>query len=922
MRRKIELYINGTLADLSDQGLVLFNYSLTDLQKPTAVKNGFSKQITLPGTPRNDRIFGAFFRLDRVTGSGFNALLRVPFRIYTAQGEVLQSGYVKLDKVTRSRGTVHSYSVTLYGETGSFLYGLMYDSEGQTRKLSDMAYCYKFGSGNTIKNLDLTRNINAGMIMTAWDRILEYDEEKESHAKYRVLNFAPCYNGLPDSFDANKVLYNVAAGFQVPSSLTDDDGNVFTPHNGWALITLPREWDEWEIRDLRSYYQRPVLNVKALLDTISLPENNGGYTIDWQVRPPHEEDLWLTLKRPVQLEVANGDIHQVISEKTAESGDMFCRKVISSFPIQGSGYTTLALTLTPRIRVQYSDSQLYEAYDRYKGSTTEQETCAAATFVQVVVRDSSGNIKAASSVYAFSNATGRKTLAEVVTDAWEMESIYQTAPADFFAGDLTITHVNGRYNRASGSGTPEYVWSNPVQLTLTGERFASYEIRILRRSDEHRHVSNVGNHYYDQTGWSPSLASYGPGYVGYLWSIVEGTADTTIPSPRSMVDITQEEFLNTDHSIADYLLSILKAYGLYLSVDEVEKKVTVMSRNGFYGDRDIIDLTGRIDTSKDIVVTPLKLETRIYTMELEAIGAKAEEYATRYSSQYGSYRVNTGYEFTAAAIDIADGIVFKTAVPYVARGKAYTWPHVGATERQNFEVDGYELQMGDPKGSAYTAHIPGINPTSYASFSDILPFADAFDKAQFCDADNKGVDGEDCLLFMQPQAEWGPSDGYPYYQLTDDNDEMYYQNGDKPCWLCVWNAAISGGGVFQVRSSSAIPHFRPALEGAWLTFGIPQEIYDPLIETWSDDWTFYAKYWRSYLRDLLDQDTKVMKCRVNLEGLQVGPQLLRRFFWYDNSLWVLNKITNYSLTTYDPAECEFVQVRNIENYTNGQIWTW
>ena len=76
------------------------------------------------------------------------------------------------------------------------------------------------------------------------------------------------------------------------------------------------------------------------------------------------------------------------------------------------------------------------------------------------------------------------------------------------------------------------------------------------------------------------------------------------------------------------------------------------------------------------------------------------------------------------------------------------------------------------------------------------------------------------------------------------------------------------------------------------------------------------------LRDLLDKDTKVMTCRVNLEGLQVGPQLLRRFFWYDNSLWVLNKITNYSLTTYDPAECEFVQVRNIENYTNGQIWTW
>ena len=36
-------------------------------------------------------------------------------------------------------------------------------------------------------------------------------------------------------------------------------------------------------------------------------------------------------------------------------------------------------------------------------------------------------------------------------------------------------------------------------------------------------------------------------------------------------------------------------------------------------------------------------------------------------------------------------------------------------------------------------------------------------------------------------------------------------------------------------------------------------------------------------------------------------------------MWVLNKITNYSLTTWDTAECEFVQVRDMDNYMNGQI---
>ena len=37
-----------------------------------------------------------------------------------------------------------------------------------------------------------------------------------------------------------------------------------------------------------------------------------------------------------------------------------------------------------------------------------------------------------------------------------------------------------------------------------------------------------------------------------------------------------------------------------------------------------------------------------------------------------------------------------------------------------------------------------------------------------------------------------------------------------------------------------------------------------------------------------------------------------------NSLWVLNRISNYSLTTYDPVECEFVQVHDKNNYLNGQ----
>lgn len=104
-----------------------------------------------------------------------------------------------------------------------------------------------------------------------------------------------------------------------------------------------------------------------------------------------------------------------------------------------------------------------------------------------------------------------------------------------------------------------------------------------------------------------------------------------------------------------------------------------------------------------------------------------------------------------------------------------------------------------------------------------------------------------------------------------------------------------------------------------LDYGIPREVDVPDISFDPDKGSLYLRYWRSYLSDLLSADTKVMKCKVDLRGLNVGPELLRRFYYYEGAVWVLNKITNYSLTTYDPVECEFVQVRDTANYTDGQI---
>ena len=84
--------------------------------------------------------------------------------------------------------------------------------------------------------------------------------------------------------------------------------------------------------------------------------------------------------------------------------------------------------------------------------------------------------------------------------------------------------------------------------------------------------------------------------------------------------------------------------------------------------------------------------------------------------------------------------------------------------------------------------------------------------------------------------------------------------------------------------------------------------------------TINKKKKKKYLSDRYDANTKVMTCKVDFSGMQVNQDLLRKFYWYENSIWVLNKITNYSLTTYDPVECEFVQVQDKGNYLTGQSY--
>ena len=423
------------------------------------------------------------------------------------------------------------------------------------------------------------------------------------------------------------------------------------------------------------------------------------------------------------------------------------------------------------------------------------------------------------------------------------------------------------------------------------------------------------------SGGSNSLATlyrdYDTAFVPASAKIAQGDNPNSITytsaeSLRSGAHITKSMLLSTSQSPADYLLSFCKIFGLHILFDKSTNEITIIDRNDLYQD-DTIDLTGRVDISRNIDIIPFVFTSKWYDLKLEGVGgAFFDEYRSVHGFDYGIQRINTGYDFNAETKNLLEGNVFKNAATILDKSKYYTTIKVGGQFRPSVFLDqGHTYTLWNTAGETLDTPVP-VPP--YSAVIDYLneygnPGYDVefARKMEFRSRDGKPVDATNVLMF------WEGYNTYDYFNLSDDVPAMDLLNEGVPCWI------LNPGSSAGLR----IPIFQRYVYGReWtiknsLDFGIPSEMDIPQI-TYKEDATIYSKFWKNYLRDRYDVNTKVMTCRVNFGGLQVGQDLLRKFFWFDNSLWVLNRISNYSLTTYDPVECEFVQVQDKNNYLNGQ----
>ena len=525
--------------------------------------------------------------------------------------------------------------------------------------------------------------------------------------------------------------------------------------------------------------------------------------------------------------------------------------------------------------------------------------------------------------------------AETIADAWgyldgdtptnkwvnflNFAPCYNGIPDDFDADKILVDKGQYLYINQTGSASNKnypYPSTNAYRVNMGGEH-TEWEMRDLRAYLQ-RPVLNVGSVL-------DALRNVQGGIFDYS-SDVAGIANAlwlTLPLPPRADDYTDYEMaqLLEAFSPADVLLGLAKMYGLMFTTDPATGDISLMTRNEFYDTGlPAIDLTGRIDMGKGRTIVPYLTDTRYYDMQAEGEGAFVDEYAEKYGRVYGSQRIDTGYEFETTPKVLTDGIVFKGAAQFLessalmqmfyAQGQNIPFPPV-AFEEVTFT--GFSQSGSESEDNPVPPYIPATSLRAY--YNEDYPKYDFFDKPQFCDSEGKPTDGSGVLLFMTGMVEvpeaphFTEHEDFMQWHLTDDDTALLaLLNDGTPCW----DGRESAG----VRVYS-LPQFSRWEEYESLDYGMPKEIATPM--TRLPDYNVYGSYWGAYLRDRYHKDSRVLKCSCDLRGLGDIASLLRRFFYYDGSLWSLNKIGNHSLTTLDLTECEFVRVQDTEAYTNGQI---
>lgn len=943
----IDLLINDFPVDLSDEGIsILFQRQRTDYINPTIVRNSFTKTIKLPGTKTNNSIFSNLWKLDRyisINSADFEPSKRETF-ILLKDGNLVEQGYVKLNNIVWNSNTnSYTYEVTLYGELGNLLYGLSYNIDNETEEVSPL----------TLADLDFGFNefrISKDLIDYAWKRLDgDTSTSGDNYKIFDTINFMVSYDGIPqaNNFDTKTVWCSVDRkadvrwkdhhyyANQFPSEIVEDNVTYkyistmiskMDPDDHYALMELKKDISPLEMRDLRSYLLRPVINIKKMFYAIGNYINTHyGYTLDMSDPFFNTYDFkstWMTLSMLYEI------------DPDVESGTKFTKKQLLSNTSSPASYLIsfckiygiyldvdyfgkkLTLTRLPNffnrekineLKIDLSREIKITPLSFDKASYTFDYAEGEGDFLKKY-KDTYGiqyGSKKVNTGYRFDASTAPYIDNNIYRQGVDSidQSIYYRYPyfaKNSFGTDMLFTYPVGLMDEAN---LPTYKLFNVDAQgeikTVDGEMSPHWYPGIYDESSSTLYVYNVVNSGYQfmNVWWGglrpqvwqdsfPKLQCHSEdnkgvdgknilvkfsGFRQAKYGHLTSTADRTFWNIDSyndeVIDATSVNYLLSDDN--PYLKQFIgkncyydcpmPSYGYggnsYLMTIN---KLPAFSRASYLYTRDY----GKIPA---FYVGPYGSYTITGSSSSVGITKNNTYYRTSVSSSSGrQYSYFSGYAykpkhryFIAAAIKTSNASAIKS-------GNNYAHPDIiGSTL-----INSNDLQYSDK-----VQLIGSIVEIGDTSLTRLTPLS----------TNN-----------ISSSVSWDTE-----YLMAYDLTEIGMENT-----LTTVNAAIEYFGMTELRVGYSYDLTET------LDFGISRELYVPNC-TYRKDIGVYNEYWKHYISDVYSVNTRVMECYCFLDNID---KVFREFYYYDNCLWILSKITDWSMST-KLCKAIFIKVNDIDNYT-------
>lgn len=950
--KDIRLYIANKLVDCTDGISLPMTYQLEDFSNPTLVKNSFSKTISIPGTKNNNKIFGEIYKLDRMqhyeewtgnpelNGINFDPSKRVDFQIFK-DADLVESGYMQLNDISIQENNI-TYNITLYGGIGDFFYGLKYNEDGTSKSLADIRYFIEDENGNVLDEADeMNFEVNKEFVNECFNK----DFNVEGNQLTDTITFIPAYNGVYDDFDSSKCLINTngLSTSVFPTSVVED-GTTYDTIDGFGLANLEKSYTEWEMRDLRSYYQRPAIKVSKLIESICREENSG-YKVTYDptffnkdnpywsktfVALPlltsnentTEDEIggltniyqfdvsgfWFGEKDGSARSSASGLVGASIEGTTIDNNGVitFTNWTPNTMLNLNASYRFWAHLVTPLF--PYLDGEtLYCSFGRPAQASKLLYRQQYSTYLVVVDADTYQTL-------------GRSTVDQFEDPYWSQHM----SPVIPFNG-ATVTRRPGVFKKSNS--TDYYFDSNDnteftiklrnCKVTQRIKIFLMTEVKITSSysSYENRYLLSATD-----TKYSVNSAAY---WAENVLTAGEASVTTTESSENTLV-FEKKTVLKTENSPADFLLDYSKLFGLYFIKDRYDKSIFICTRNTFFNGI-TNNWSKRIDYSKDITVTPILFDKKYYLMQLDTPETKdALRYRSQYSQQYGQQRLSTGYNFNYDSDNFYDENIYQQIVPVIDSDRLFRNFYDSTNHPiPSWLVDNasYELFNGSESTSIDLYGRNLIDTTRTVEWNE--KGMDTWAKSSFfsLDTDEKNlVEIESALLMWNGIKEIKDSSGNDInFWITDDLEIMNTLNDGDPCFIYTESEYDANNHKIAVKTNQLPQYLNCIIDDSnnvsySLDFGLPKEIYMGNM-SYSEGATIYANFWKGFYNDQFNIDTKKITCFVKLDNM--NQDFLREFYFFENAIWVLNKVDSYDVNSDATVRCEFIKVQDVNNYTNG-----